>query len=102
VVIAAGVILHGIGVDLLERPQEIAQIVHIVHQHVMHGAAALVRLEQPAAVGAGLGGSAAQMGHADLTMTRRYTEVSDEQVYKSHSAYSPIAMLNNSARRGKI
>lgn len=43
-----------------------------------------------------------QMGHADLTMTRRYTEVSDEQVYKSHSAYSPIAMLNNSARRGKI
>ena len=43
-----------------------------------------------------------QMGHADLQMTRRYTEVSDEQVYKSHSTYSPIAMLHNTARRGKV
>lgn len=52
-----------------------------------------------------------QMGHADLTMTRRYTEVSDEQVYKSHSAYSPIAMPGaalrhtscvNSAKRSAI
>ena len=31
-----------------------------------------------------------------------YTEVSDEQVYKSHSTYSPIAMLHNTARRGKV
>lgn len=43
-----------------------------------------------------------QMGHADLQMTRRYTEVSDEQVYKSHSAYSPIGMLQSTSRKKKV
>ena len=43
-----------------------------------------------------------QMGHADLTMTRRYTEVSDDQVYKSHSAYSPIGMLQSTSRKKKV
>lgn len=43
-----------------------------------------------------------QMGHADLQMTRRYTEVSDEQVYKSHSAYSPIGLLQSNTRKRKV
>lgn len=34
-----------------------------------------------------------QMGHADLKMTKRYTEVSDKLVIASHNTYSPIGML---------
>lgn len=35
-----------------------------------------------------------QMGHADLKMTKRYTEVSDKLVNNSHRSYSPIQLLN--------
>lgn len=43
-----------------------------------------------------------QMGHADLQMTRRYTEITDEQVCKSHSAFSPVGMLNTTTRKNKV
>jgi len=43
-----------------------------------------------------------QMGHADLQMTRRYTEITDDQVHSSHSAYSPIALLQNTRRKVNI
>lgn len=43
-----------------------------------------------------------QMGHADLQMTKRYTEISDSQIFKSHSAYSPIGLLQGSIRKTKI
>lgn len=43
-----------------------------------------------------------QMGHSDLQMTRRYTEVSDEQISKSHGAFSPVGMLQNTTRKVKI
>jgi len=36
-----------------------------------------------------------QLGHADLKMTKRYTEVSDKLIVASHSSYSPINMLKN-------
>lgn len=43
-----------------------------------------------------------QMGHSDLQMTKRYTEISDSQISKSHSAYSPIGLLQGSTRKTKI
>ena len=35
-----------------------------------------------------------QMGHADLKMTKRYTEVSEKLVSSSHKSYSPIQLLD--------
>lgn len=40
-----------------------------------------------------------QMGHADLKMTKRYTELSDKLVISSHKSYSPIKMLNVQTRK---
>ena len=36
-----------------------------------------------------------QMGHADLKMTKRYTEVSEKLVNSSHKSYSPIQLLDS-------
>ena len=36
-----------------------------------------------------------QMGHADLKMTKRYTEVSEKLVSSSHKSYSPIQLLDS-------
>lgn len=43
-----------------------------------------------------------QMGHADLQMTKRYTEISDNQVRNEHATYSPIALLQVNRRVSKI
>lgn len=40
-----------------------------------------------------------QMGHADLKMTKRYTEVSDKLVIASHNTYSPISMLQTNSEK---
>ncbi len=43
-----------------------------------------------------------QMGHTDLQMTRRYTEISDKLLVESHSNYSPIGLLQNGSRKTKV
>lgn len=43
-----------------------------------------------------------QMGHSDLSMTKRYTEISDTLLMESHNNYSPIGLLQNSSRRTKV
>ena len=43
-----------------------------------------------------------QMGHTDLQMTRRYTEISDKLLVECHQHYSPIGLLQNSSRKNKI
>lgn len=43
-----------------------------------------------------------QMGHSDLQMTKRYTEVSEELVCSSHSSFTPIGMLQSNTRKAKI
>jgi integrase len=43
-----------------------------------------------------------QMGHSDLQMTRRYTDISDELISKSHGSFSPVRMLQNTTRKVKI
>lgn len=40
-----------------------------------------------------------QMGHADLKMTKRYTEVSEKLVSSSHKSYSPIQLLDSDRRK---
>lgn len=42
------------------------------------------------------------MGHSDLQMTKRYTEVNDDLVSKSHSTYSPIGLLQAPTRKVNI
>lgn len=42
-----------------------------------------------------------QMGHSDLTMTKRYTEISDEQVSVCHKTYSPVSLLQPTTRKYK-
>ena len=36
------------------------------------------------------------MGHADLRMTRRYTEVDETYVEQQHKSFSPVNLLQNS------
>ena len=43
-----------------------------------------------------------QMGHTDLQMTRRYTEISDKLLDECHQNYSPIALLQSSTRKNKV
>ena len=43
-----------------------------------------------------------QMGHTDLQMTKRYTEISDKLLVESHQNYSPIGLLQDSSRRVKV
>jgi site-specific recombinase XerD len=43
-----------------------------------------------------------QMGHTDLQMTRRYTEISDKLLVECHQNYSPIALLQSSTRKNKV
>ena len=43
-----------------------------------------------------------QMGHTDLQMTKRYTEISDKLLVECHNHYSPIGLLQNSSRKNKI
>ena len=40
-----------------------------------------------------------QMGHADLKMTKRYTEVSEKLVSSSHKSYSPIQLLESTGHK---
>ena len=42
-----------------------------------------------------------QMGHADLKMTKRYTEVSEKLVNSSHKSYSPIQLLDSTCHKFK-
>ena len=42
-----------------------------------------------------------QMGHADLQMTRRYAEIDDSHTSRSHSAYSPVTLLQTPTRKVK-
>ena len=43
-----------------------------------------------------------QMGHTDLQMTKRYTEISDKLLVECHQNYSPIGLLQDSSRRVKV
>ncbi len=43
-----------------------------------------------------------QMGHTDLQMTKRYTEISDKLLVECHQNYSPIGLLQNSSRRSRV
>ena len=43
-----------------------------------------------------------QMGHADLTMTKRYTEISDTLLMECHRNYSPVGLLQNSSRKTTV
>lgn len=43
-----------------------------------------------------------QMGHADLTMTKRYTEISDALLMECHKNYSPVGLLQSSSRRTQV
>ena len=43
-----------------------------------------------------------QMGHTDLQMTKRYTEISDKLLIECHQNYSPIGLLQSCPRRGKV
>ena len=43
-----------------------------------------------------------QMGHTDLQMTKRYTEISDKMLVECHHNYSPIGLLQNSSRKNKV
>ena len=42
------------------------------------------------------------MGHTDLQMTRRYTEISDQQANKAHKVYSPVGLLESNTRKIKV
>lgn len=41
------------------------------------------------------------LGHADLTMTRRYSELADSDVQEKHRLYSPADRLRNASPEGK-
>ena len=43
-----------------------------------------------------------QMGHTDLQMTKRYTEISDRLLVESHRNYTPIGLLQGSSRKTKV
>lgn len=43
-----------------------------------------------------------QMGHSDLQMTKRYTDISDKLLVECHSSYSPISLLQNGSRRNRV
>ena len=43
-----------------------------------------------------------QMGHTDLQMTKRYTEISDKLLVECHQNYSPIGLLQSSSRRVNV
>lgn len=43
-----------------------------------------------------------QMGHSDLQMTKRYTEISDKLLVECHNNYSPIGLLQHSSRRNRV
>ena len=43
-----------------------------------------------------------QMGHSDLSMTKRYTEISDTLLMDSHKNYSPINLLQSSSRKTTV
>lgn len=43
-----------------------------------------------------------QMGHSDLQMTKRYTEISHGQIEKSHEAFSPVKLLQPAMRKCKV
>lgn len=42
------------------------------------------------------------MGHCDLQMTRRYTEISDDLLIASHNSFSPIGLLQTSTRKLRV
>lgn len=42
------------------------------------------------------------MGHSDIAMTRRYTDINQEQLEEAHSNFSPISLLEGKNRLGKI
>ena len=42
------------------------------------------------------------MGHSDLQMTRRYTEISDTQASHAHKTYSPVGLLQGNSRKVKL
>ena len=42
------------------------------------------------------------MGHADIRMTRRYTEIDENQKQRAHNAYSPINALQGASRMVKL
>lgn len=42
------------------------------------------------------------MGHADIRMTRRYTELDDANKKKQHNAYSPVNALQGASRLVKL
>ena len=43
-----------------------------------------------------------QMGHTDLQMTKRYTEISDKLLVECHQNYSPVGLLQNSSRKVNV
>lgn len=42
------------------------------------------------------------MGHSDIAMTRRYTDINGKDLEKAHSSFSPISLLEGNKRLGKI
>jgi len=43
-----------------------------------------------------------QMGHSDLRMTKRYTEIDDEFLQMQHAAFSPVNLLGQSQKVIKV
>ena len=42
------------------------------------------------------------MGHSDIKMTRRYTEISNSQKQEQHRAYTPMNLLNTTSRLTRV
>ena len=42
------------------------------------------------------------MGHSDIAMTRRYTDINGKELEMAHNSYTPISLLEGSKRLGKF
>lgn len=42
------------------------------------------------------------MGHSDISMTRRYTDINQEQLEEAHSNFSPLALVEKGKRLSRI
>ena len=42
------------------------------------------------------------MGHSDIAMTRRYTDINQEQLEEAHSSFSPLAMVEKGKRLSRV
>ena len=42
------------------------------------------------------------MGHSDIAMTRRYTDINQEQLEEAHSNFSPLLLMEREKRLMKV